>query len=348
MTRAARKDEHIDITCTCPDGPAKTGFEDVHLVHQAVPELDLEQIDLGRVLLSKSLRFPLLINAMTGGTERAVDINRVMALMAREFGLAMAVGSQSIALSESDRRSSFKVVRKVNPQGLVFANISALASPEEAWRAVEMIEADALQLHLNVPQELAMREGERHFVGMLDNISNIASGSPVPIIAKEVGFGLSKESARRLFEAGVRMFDTGGQGGTNFIVIEDQRQGCFNRELDHWGMPTAVSLAELLSLGLPIEVIASGGIRTALDAAKAISLGAGLVGMAGPLLKLYLTQGEAALSLYLEQWIYRLKAVFLMTASGNLTSLRQKPVIILGNTQAWLQARHIDCRLWSR
>lgn len=326
----------------------KNGFEDVHLIHRAVPELDLEHIDLSQVLLGKRLRFPLLINAMTGGTERSKDINRVMGLMAREYGLAMAVGSQSIALSESDRRSSFKVVREVNPQGLVFANISALASPEETLQVVEMIEADALQLHLNVPQELAMREGERRFAGMLDNISKITACSSVPVIAKEVGFGLSMESVSMLFKAGVKIFDSGGQGGTNFIVIEDQRRGCFNRELDHWGISTAVSLAEILSLGLPIEVIASGGIRTASEAAKAIAMGANLVGMAAPLLKMYLSQGEAVLNEFLAQWIYRLKAVFLMTASSDLVSLRQKPVIILGNTQAWLEARNIDCSLWSR
>lgn len=348
MIRAKRKDQHIDFSCICPDGPVKTGFEDVHLIHQAVPELDLEHIDPSQVFLRKPLRFPLLINAMTGGTERSKDINRVMGLMAREYGLAMAVGSQSIALSESDRRTSFKVVREVNPQGLVFANISALASIEEALQVVEMIEADALQLHLNVPQELAMREGDRCFAGMLDNIAKITASSKVPVIAKEVGFGLSMESVSLLFKAGVRIFDSGGQGGTNFIVIEDQRQGCFNSELDHWGIPTAVSLAEILSLGLPIEVIASGGIRTAAEAAKAIAMGAVMVGMAAPLLKLYLSQGEVALNQYLQQWLYRLKAVFLMSGSSDLTSLRQKPVIILGSTQAWLEARHIDCRRWSR
>lgn len=193
-----------------------------------------------------------------------------------------------------------------------------------------------------------MREGERQFKGMLDNISHIASASPVPVIAKEVGFGLSQESAAMLFAAGVKILDTGGQGGTNFVVIEDRRQGCFDGELDHWGIPTAASLAEILSLQLPVQVIATGGIRTAVDAAKAIAMGAQLVGMAAPLLKLYFSQGAVALPEYLRQWLYRLKAVFLMTSAADLTSIQEKPLIIKGQTQAWLEARQIDCRLWSR
>ncbi len=317
-------------------------------MHQAIPELDFGKIDLSQNILGKSLQYPLLLNAITGGTEISTDINRALALLARDFGLAMAVGSQAIALTDRERRPSFAVVRKVNPQGVILANISALAKPEAAIEAVDMIEADALQLHLNVPQELAMREGERDFAGMLDNISRIAALSPVPVIAKEVGFGLSKESVQLLFSAGVSLFDTGGQGGTNFIVIEDLRQGCFGNELDYWGLPTAVSLAEIISLGLPVKVIASGGIRTAVDAAKALCMGAELVGMAGPLVKHYVHQGPESLFKFIEQWIYRLKAVFLMTSSPNIAAIREKPLIILGHTRAWLEARHIDCRLWSR
>ena len=317
-------------------------------MHNAVPELDYDSIDLSQAFLGKPLQYPLLINAITGGTEMSGKINRALAMLARDFGLAMAVGSQSIALTDRERSHTFAVVREVNPHGIILANISALAKPEAALEAVEMVAADALQLHLNVPQELAMREGERHFSGMLDNIARIAAMSPVPVIAKEVGFGLAMESVKLLYDAGVRLFDTGGQGGTNFIVIEDLRQGCFDNELDYWGLPTAVSLAEIISLGLPVKVIASGGIRTAMDAAKALCMGADMVGMAGPLVKHYVQQGSDSLSAFMEQWLYRLKAVFLMTSSPDLAAIRKKPLIILGNTRAWLEARHIDCGLWSR
>jgi isopentenyl-diphosphate delta-isomerase len=320
----------------------------VYLLHHAVPELDFDSIDLSQDFLGKPLQYPLLINAITGGTEMSKEINRALALLARDFGLAMAVGSQSIAVTDRKRKPTFTVVREVNPDGIILANISALARPEEALQAVEMIAADALQLHLNVPQELAMREGERHFSGMLDNIARIAALSPVPVIAKEVGFGLSRESVKQLYEAGVRLFDTGGQGGTNFIVIENLRQGCFDHELDCWGLPTAVSLAEIVALGLPVKIIASGGIRTAVDAAKALCMGAALVGMAGPLVKHYVQKGSDSLSTFMEQWLYRLKAIFLMTSSPDLAAIHEKPLIILGHTRAWLEARHIDCDLWSR
>lgn len=318
------------------------------MLHQALPELDLDKIDMQQSFLGKTLQYPLLINAMTGGTDLAAGINRSLAAAARDFGLAMAVGSQHIALAEPVRRPSFTVVREVNPHGPIIANVSALARPADALAAIEMVEADGLQLHLNVPQELAMREGERHFAGVLDNIGQIAALSPVPIIVKEVGFGLCKESVRLLHQAGITWFDTGGQGGTNFIAIEDLRQGCFAGELNSWGLPTAASLAEIISLRLPVQVIASGGVRSAADAAKAICMGARLVGMAGPLLKILIHQGPASLNAGIEEWIYRLRAVFLMTGSQSIEALQSKPLLILGKTAAWLAARHIDPHYWSR
>ncbi len=193
----------------------------------------------------------------------------------------MAVGSQAIALTDRERRPSFAVVRKVNPQGVILANISALAKPEAAIEAVDMIEADALQLHLNVPQELAMREGERDFAGMLDNISRIAALSPVPVIAKEVVFGLSKESVQLLFSAGVSLFDTGGQGGTNFIVIEDLRRAVL-------AMNSITGACLPLSAGRDHLTGAAGkshrfrGHQNGCGCAKALCMGAELVGMAGP------------------------------------------------------------------
>lgn len=346
--RSQRKDDHIHIADQSQDGPALTGFQDIHLIHQAIPQLDLEELDLSQLLFGKKLQYPVIINAMTGGTPLASQINGDLASVASHHGLAMAVGSQAIALDDPILADTFRVVRKLNPHGLVFANVSAITPAENALEAVHMIDADALQVHLNVPQELAMHEGERHFRSTIENIHRIAEICPVPVIAKEVGFGISRESLQLLYDAGIRVFDNSGQGGTNFIVIEDRRQGCFCRELDDWGMPTAVSLAEIISMGLPIQVIASGGIRTALDAAKALAIGADAVGMAGPLLKVVLHQGTGALVEYMEQWLYRLKAAFLMTGSADLASIRRKPVIILEKTAQWLQTRGIDPHLWAR
>jgi len=330
-----------------PDGPCTAGFEDVYLVNDSVPEINIDHIDASAVFLSKTLNYPLIINAITGGTENARRINRSLAKLARQYGLAMAVGSQTMAIHEPILRDTFSVVRKENPDGLILANVSALSGVEQALEAVEMVEADGLQLHFNIPQELAMPEGDRDFAGMLENVARLVENSPVPIIAKEVGFGFSQEAARRLCGVGINYFDVGGKGGTNFVAIEDRREGWFVHEFDEWGIPTAVSLGELLALEYPITLIATGGIRTALDGVKALAVGASLIGMAGPLLKILVNEGEAVLQRYLQGFLYRLKAGLLMTGSRNIGELQQKPVIILGKTAQWLTIRGIDVKRWA-
>lgn len=330
------------------DGPCSTGFEDVYLVNNSVPELSIEDIDLSSCFLSKTLLYPLVINAITGGTGEAQQINRSLAALAREHGLAMAVGSQTLAINEPELRTSFTVVREENPQGIILANVSAASSLEQALQAVYMIAADGLQLHFNIPQELAMSEGDRDFSGVIENVANLVEKCPVPIIAKEVGFGFSQEAAQRLYEAGVRCFDIGGMGGTNFVAIEDRRQGLFAHEFDTWGIPTAMSLGEVQALEMSVKLIATGGMRTALDAVKALAMGAALIGMAGSLLKIMVTEGDAALKQYLQGYLYRLKAGLLMTGSCNIAELQQKPVVILGKTAQWLTARGIDVNHWAR
>ena len=260
----------------------------------------------------------------------------------------MAVGSQTIALEDPGWRESFTVVRDFNPDGIVIANLSATVGSEAARAAVKMIDADAIQLHFNVPQELAMPEGDRHFRGIIKKVSEIVEDCPVPVIAKEVGFGFSRESIEQLYHAGVRIFDTGGQGGTNFITIEDKRGGTFQGELDTWGIPTAISLAEIVSCNLPLQIIASGGIRSAADTAKALALGADMVGIAGLLLRVLLNEGADELDRWISSFLYRLQAVFLMSGARDIITIRQKPLVILGQTSEWLRARGIDPQYWSR
>ncbi len=307
----------------------------------------MEEIDLGIDFLGKRLRLPMVINAITGGTEQAGRINQILASIAARYEIAMAVGSQTIAIEDPGLRYTFSIVREVNPDGLIFANISAGSGITEALEAVDMINADALQIHFNIPQELAMPEGDRSFKGILSRIQKITEKCQVPVIAKEVGFGFSRESIRRLYEAGVSIYDIGGKGGTNFVSIEDQRSGKFIGELDQWGIPTAVSLIEAVSMDLPIRIIASGGIRTAPDAAKAYALGADMVGMAAPFLRTLLNHGPEKLEREIEDLIYRLKAVFLMTGSRNLEQIKKQPLIILNETAQWIEARGINKLRWS-
>ncbi|MDD2511529.1 MAG: type 2 isopentenyl-diphosphate Delta-isomerase [Syntrophomonas sp.] len=329
------------------DGPVTSGFEDIRLINDSLPELNLDEIDLSLNFLGKDLQYPLMVNALTGGTDQALNINRSLARMALKYGLPMAVGSQSVALEFPEATMSFSIVREVNPNGIILANLNAAAGVKEALQAVRMISADALQLHFNVVQELAMAEGDRNFKGIRENIRQIVKECPVPVIAKEVGFGFSREAANSLMEAGIEIFDCSGQGGTNFILIEDQRGGHFAGELNSWGIPTAISLIELLQLPTR-RVIASGGIRSAADAAKALALGADLVGMAAPLLKTFLSGGLEALDQSLSGFFYRLKAVFLMSGARNLHEIRQKPLIILREIAEYLRLRGIDPSYWAR
>lgn len=329
-------------------GAQSNAFDDVYLVHQALPEFDLKDIDLSIRWLGKTLAAPFIINAMTGGTPASLDINRSLARAAARTGVAMAVGSQHIALEAPEVRETFAIVRRENPGGVILANVSAGASVDEAARAVEMIAADGLQLHLNVVQELLMPEGDRTFHHCRDRIRDVAAGLPVPVIVKEVGNGLSREVALVLYGCGVRRLDVGGGGGTNFAAIESRRAGRDNNAYCKWGLPTALSLMEVATSGLPLEIVATGGIESPLEAAKALALGASLVGVAGHFLKVCLDEGEEGLVAEIERWKKDLRNFCLMCGARNIKELKKKPVIITGRAHEWLLNRGIDPTSFAR
>jgi len=344
LLRSQRKLDHIKYSIECEDGPVTSGFEDFLLVHQSIPasaNLTIKSTSAG--FLGKILSQPLIINAMTGGIDEAVKINRALAEVAKETGIALAVGSQAAALENTTVDESFKVVRKANPDGLILANLSALASWEKALQAVEMICADGLQLHLNIPQELVMKEGDRGFELLLDNINDIVTRVPVPVIAKEVGFGFSRETVFSLFGCGIRNIDIGGQGGTNFIAIEQMRRGPEDiSSLYHWGLPTSVSLLETISTGLPFTIVASGGIRSALDVAKSLVAGAHAVGVAAPFLRTLLKKSQEILEREIINWQSELQNIMLLMGAEHISQLRKKPMIITGKTKLWLDQRGIS------
>lgn len=346
--RKQRKIEHLNIASCTADGPCTSGLEDVQLINNSIPEIDLNEVSAKSSFLGKTLEYPVIINALTGGTDEAYTINLELARLAVKYGLGMAAGSQQIALEDPKVKNTFAIIREINPDGLVLANLSASASIGDVKEAVDMLAADAIQLHFNVPQELAMPEGERTFKGILNNVGRIADSLSVPIIAKEVGFGFSREAVDELFAAGVRVFDIAGKGGTNFIKIEDQRKGLFQGEFDDWGISTASSLAEIVALKLPITIIASGGIREAMDAGKALALGADLVGIAAPFLKALLNGGTEMLENMTNDLLYRLRALFLMAGAQSCQQMRSCPVVITGKTAEWLRARNIDPQSWAQ
>lgn len=313
-------------------------------MHQSLPEIGLAGVDLSTSVAGVALSNPVIINAMTGGAAAVTAINRDLAAIAAELGLAMAVGSQTAGLKEPETTASYRVVREANPRGVVIANLGADATPDTARRAVDMLEADLLQIHLNAPQELLMPEGDREFQGQLERIGRLAAALAVPVLVKECGFGLSRESARQLHAVGVRAVDVSGRGGTNFAWIEAQRgeEPDLDPGLLQWGIPTACALSEVCALGLPgLDVVASGGIAHGSAAAKALALGACAVGVAGPVLRHHQTGGAAAAGRYLQGLLRDLRRAALLCGAATVAELGRRPVVITGETAAWLRLRGV-------
>ncbi|WP_264738413.1 type 2 isopentenyl-diphosphate Delta-isomerase [Cytobacillus firmus] len=348
MSRSKRKWDHIQHALATGQN-SNTGLEDIAFIHQSLPDAFLDQADLGTSIGELSLSSPIFINAMTGGGgEKTVQINRDLALAARSTGLAMAVGSQMSALKDPSEAESYRVVRRENPSGIIFGNLGSEATIDQAKAAVDMIEADALQIHLNVVQELTMPEGDRDFRDALKRIENIVSHSEVPVIVKEVGFGINKETVSMLASAGVTAIDIGGFGGTNFSRIENARRERLLTFFNEWGIPTAVSIAEAASLGKDIDVIASGGIQTSHEIAKAIALGAGAAGLAGYFLKVLMKEGLEALIEEINNMHTELKVIMTALGAANIAQLQQAPIIITERTHHWLNERGIDTKAYSQ
>ncbi|MDX5474460.1 MAG: type 2 isopentenyl-diphosphate Delta-isomerase [Bacillaceae bacterium] len=348
MSRAKRKMDHIEHALST--GQERThGFEDITFVHQSLPDSSVENVQLHTEIGELILSSPIFINAMTGGGgEQTYRINKALASVARECGLVLAVGSQMSAIKDPEEAFTYKVVRQENPNGVVLANLGSEATVEQAQRAVEMVEANALQIHLNVIQELVMPEGDRDFTGALKRIEKIANYLSVPIIVKETGFGISKEAAVKLKGIGVSIVDVGGFGGTNFSKIENARRMKQLQYFDAWGIPTTSAIVEVKEVLGSDSVIASGGIQTPLDIAKSIALGASAVGMAGYLLKILLADGEEAL--IQEISFMHEDLTMIMTALGvnTIEQLKRVPLIISGHTHHWLNERGLDTKNYSR
>lgn len=292
---SSRKASHIRINL---DEDVKsgltTGLEHYHFIHQPLPGLDLDEVDLGVEIFGKKINVPILISSMTGGTEEAARINRNLAKAAQQTGAAMGVGSQRAALDHPELANSFRV-RDAAPDILLFANLGAVNlnygyGVEECLKAVEMIGADALILHFNALQEAVQPEGQTRFAGLLDKVRTVCQELPVPVIAKEVGWGFSEEAAFDLALAGVAAIDVAGAGGTSWSQVEMHRAESESQKrlaaafLD-WGIPTAEAVQNVKRVAPNMLVFASGGIRTGVEIAKCIALGASLGGMAGPFLK---------------------------------------------------------------
>jgi isopentenyl-diphosphate delta-isomerase len=327
-----RKSDHIRINLEQDVASrASSGLEKLRFVHQALPELDMPRIDMHRQLFGKLLNGPLLISCMTGGTEEARIINRNLAAAAQRAGVAMGLGSMRAAVLRPELAPTFQV-RDVAPDILLFANIGAVQlnygfTLDQCRRAVEMVQADALVLHLNPLQEALQPEGDTNWSGLLARIESVVRAMPVPVIAKEVGWGISSRAARQLSEAGVAGIDVAGAGGTSWSQVEMYRarteiQRRVAEAFVDWGIPTAESIRNVRAFAPGLKVIASGGLRNGVDGAKCIALGAELFGMAGLFLRAA-TQSDQAVYDEIEVILRQLRVVMLCTGAGDLAALRK-------------------------
>ena len=288
------------------------------------------------------LSAPFYINAMTGGSEKTKKINHDLALIARETNLMMATGSVSAALKDPNVADSYSVVREVNPDGLILGNMGAGRTSEDAKKIVDLLQADGMQIHVNVPQELVMPEGDRDFHEWAQNIQQTIQQLDVPVIVKEVGFGMNRETIQQLQTLGVKAVDVSGRGGTSFSQIENARRK--KRELsylDDWGQSTVISLLEAQEFD-PLTILASGGIRDAYDIFKALCLGAKAVGISATILDHLISKGIDATIEMIEDWKAQLQRLYLMTNKKKTADLIHNPVIIGGAPKEWCQARGID------
>jgi isopentenyl-diphosphate Delta-isomerase len=348
LDRTSRKIEHIEHTLKLPSKESHS-FDDIKFVHQSLPNIDVDHVGIHTNVGELSLSSPIFINAMTGGGgERTISINRSLAKMAKKYNMAIAVGSQMAAIRDKNERATFEVVRNENPSGIVISNIGSEATVEQAKEAVEMINADALQIHLNVVQEIVMPEGDRHFSGALDRIRDIVENLSIPVIIKEVGFGMSKETATKLANIGVNIIDIGGSGGTNFAKIENLRRDESFDLFNDWGIPTAAAICEVKTSQPFLSVIATGGVKTGLDIAKALSLGSAAVGVAGLFLKELHESGDEGLELTVHRLHEEMKMVMTVLGIKKIDDLRKVPLVINGETFHWLKQRGIPTKNYAQ
>lgn len=329
---SSRKEEHLSISLNhdIDYSEKKTGFDDYFFIHNALPEISLEEIDTSITVLNRKLRLPLMISPMVGGIDEASKINRDLAIVARECGLGMGVGSQRMAIEDKMLVKTFNI-RKYAPDILLFANLGAVQlnygySLKQCKEAVNMIGADALFLHLNPLQEAVQIEGNYNFKNLISKISFVCENLEKRVFVREVGFGISAETAMKLKLAGVAGIDAGGSGGTSWVEIEKTRllTGTLKKAAHFfrdWGIPTTESVKMIRESCPDIFLIASGGVRTGIDIAKAIALGADMAGIALPLLKLVKISLEEAIN-YIKELETGLKIAMFCIGVQNIKQLK--------------------------
>jgi isopentenyl-diphosphate delta-isomerase len=331
-----RKDQHLDVILSGRGQHGRdSGFDAVRFVHEALPDLDHGKIDLGADFLGRRLKAPLLISAMTGGPERAEAINARLAEAAQQLGIALAVGSQRAALEAGGAPGLDMALRLKAPDTPILANIGAAQltqgfGVDQARRVLDMIAADALVVHLNPLQEACQPEGDRDWWGVGAALETLVRALDAPVVVKETGAGISGATARRLFDMGVAAIDVAGAGGSNWATVEGARaEGAADKAhaaaFSDWGLPTTVAIAEVRAACPKAVIIGSGGVRDGVDAARAIRLGADMVGQAAGVLAAATVSTEAVID-HFQSVIRQLRTVCFCTGSASLAALRKAPL----------------------
>lgn len=343
-----RKDEHVSLAKAFHK-PKSNSFDDVRIIHQSIPLSNYDETSIATHLLGYELSAPFFINAMTGGSEKTGYINQELAILARETGLMIATGSISAALRDPSVAKTFTIVRDENPEGIILANIGAGSSLENAKRGIDLIQANALQIHLNAPQELVMPEGDRDFSNWLSLIEKIVKGVDVPVIVKEVGFGMSRQTIHQLIDVGVTTIDIAGSGGTSFTQIENARRR--KREfsyLNDFGITTVQSLLEANEVPGLFNLIASGGIRNSYDIFKALCFGVKTVGISASILNQLLVNDLEDTIALVKQWQQELVSLYTLVGAKTTEDLKKVPLFLTGENKDWCQARGIDYTKYSQ
>ncbi|MEE9565034.1 MAG: type 2 isopentenyl-diphosphate Delta-isomerase [Candidatus Hydrothermarchaeaceae archaeon] len=346
-----RKLDHIEISLREDiQSSTKNGFDDITFVHRALPEINRDEIELTCDFFGRKIGAPIIIAGMTGGHEKAEEINRNLALAATELNIPMGVGSQRAGIEDEKLTPTYSIARETAPDIFLIGNLGAVQFSkgygiEEAKKAVEMIDANALAIHLNPLQEAIMPEGDTDFKGALRGLEKLKDLN-VPVIAKETGAGIAMEEAKLIEKAGAAGIDVGGLGGTSFSAVEYYRRKGFEKTFWDWGIPTAVSTIECIE-GTKLNIISTGGVRNGLEVAKALSLGAVACGIAHPLLS-GAVKGKDEVLNTLNRVIDELKTAMFLTGARTIEELRNVDTVITGMTKDWLENRGMDCKKYAR
>lgn len=341
MSTEQRKKDHIKICLENDVDTQKTCFEDVNLIHNSLPDLDFKEIDTTTVFFGKKFSMPLLIDAMTGGPKESKRINQDLAEVAEKKKIAFALGSQRAMMENPKLKDTFSV-RGVAPNTLIIGNIGITQLKEfetsKIEKALKIVKADALAVYINPAQEIFQKEGDLDFRSTIADLNRLCHELNYPVIGKEIGTGINREVAVLLKEVGVKAINVAGFGGTNWIVVEGLRAEKDFQTFKEWGIPTPISILEA-KVGLPL--IASGGIRTGLDIAKSIALGADMCGMSLPFLKILENGGKKGVEKFVDKLQDELKTTMFLTGCDSIEKLKNAKYVLTGKVKDWVEQRRL-------